>query len=138
VPWYGLKETLGRTATVTVAVHEATASDVAVDAARVRPTQAQRRTCPKLIRFSAAELEEVTTRARICGRPVACYIREVSLGRRPKGTNAIMSNTVIRELARVATRLRGLGLVAAERDLPEAAEFDAALQEVLQFIRGAD
>lgn len=99
---------------------------------------ALRRTCTKLVRFTAAELEEVTTRARICGRPVACYIREVSLGRRPKGTNAVMSNTVIRELARVATRLRGLGLAAAERDLPEAAEFDAALQEVLQFIRRAD
>jgi hypothetical protein len=49
-----------------------------------------------------------------------------------------MSNTAIRELARIATRLRGLGLVAAERELPEAAEFDAALQEVLQFIRRAD
>jgi hypothetical protein len=49
-----------------------------------------------------------------------------------------MSNTVIRELARVATRLRGLGLAAAERDLPEAAEFDEALQEVLQLIRRAD
>lgn len=76
-----------------------------------------------------AELEGVTTRARVCGRPVACYMREVSLGRRLKGTNAVMSNTVPRELARVATRLRGLGLVAEERDLPEAAKFDAALQE---------
>jgi len=49
-----------------------------------------------------------------------------------------MSSSVIRELAGVATRLRGLGLVAAERDLPEAAEFDAALEEVLQFIRRVD
>lgn len=87
------------------------------------------------MRFTPAELEEVTTRARICGRPVACYIREVSLGRRPRRTNAIMSSSVIRELAGVATGLRGLGLVAAERDLPEAAEFDATLEEVLQFIR---
>lgn len=99
---------------------------------------ALRRTCTKLVRFTPAELEDVTTRARICGRPVACYIREVSLGRRPRGTNAIMSSSVIRELAGVATRLRGLGLVAAERDLPEAAEFDAALEEVLQFIRRVD
>ena len=103
-----------------------------------RRPPAQRRTCPKLVRFTPAELEEVATRARICGRPVACYIREVSLGRRPKGTNAVMSNVVIRELARIAMRLRGLGLVAAERDLPEAAEFDTALQEVLQFIRRVD
>lgn len=103
-----------------------------------RRAPAQRRTCPKLVRFTPAELEEVTTRARICGRPVACYIREVSLGRRPKGANAIMSSSVLRELARVATRLRGLGLAAAERDLPEAAEFDVALQEVLQFIRRVD
>ena len=103
-----------------------------------RRPAAGRRTCTKLVRFTPAELEDVTTRARICGRPVACYIREVSLGRRPRGTNAIMSSSVLRELAGVATRLRGLGLVAAERDLPEAAEFDAALEEVLQFIRRVD
>ena len=121
---------------VTVVLQDQSVSEAPARGFRRPP--ALRRTCPKLVRFTPAELEEVTTRARICGRPVACYIREVSLGRRPKGTNAVMSNAVIRELARVATRLRGLGLVAAERDLPEAAEFDAALQEVLQFIRRVD
>ena len=124
------------TTAVTAVLKETGVSEAPARSFRRPP--ALRRTCTKLVRFTPAELEEVTARARICGRPVACYIREASLGRRPKGTNAVMSNTVIHGLARVATRLRGLGLAAAERDLPEAAEFDVALQEVLQFIRRVD
>src|SRR5437868_5615227 len=88
-------------------------------AARADRRSRQRRTCAKLIRFTPTEIEEVATRARVSGRPVACYIRDLSLGRRPKGTNAVLSNSVIRSLARVATRLRALTIAAKERDLPD-------------------
>jgi len=100
-------------------------------------TAPQRREYSKLIRFTSSELEIVNDRARACSRPVACYIREVSLGGRPKAT-ATLNSAVIRELARIATRLRDLQRCAVDRALPEAAEFGLAVGELVDLIRRID
>ena len=95
----------------------------------------QNRDRPKLIRFSSSELDIVNDRARACGRPVACYIREVSLGGRPKATMPLLANAVIHDLGRIATRLCRLRDVASARALPEADEYAAAVNDVVDLIR---
>lgn len=95
----------------------------------------EKRECSKLIRFTAAELQIVVDRARGCGRPVACYIREVSLGGKPRIAAASLAPTMIRDLARVATHLQRLRSVANERALPETESFGAAVDDVMNLIR---
>ena len=95
----------------------------------------KRRDIAKLIRFTPSELAVVNDRARACGRPVACYIREVALGGKPKARSPVGNDRVVRELARVANRLRSLHAVAATRALPEASEFGAAVDDVVDAIR---
>ena len=96
------------------------------------------RSCKKLIRFTPAELSRVNERARAAGQPVACYIRDVSLGARRKASSASLGGPVIHGLARVATRLRALRETAAQRALPEAAEFGAAVDDLLALIQRID
>ena len=98
----------------------------------------ERRTRPKLVRYSPAELVTVTDRARVCGRPVACYIREASLGAVPRARHAHANDLVIRCLARAATQLTQLAREARERELPAAASFAAAVSDVLDAIRQLD
>ena len=77
--------------------------------AREKPLRTREtRTCVKLIRLSAAELQIVTERARVSGRPVACYIRESSLGPTPRARRTDLNDSLIRTLAQVATRLTSL------------------------------
>jgi hypothetical protein len=95
----------------------------------------ERRDHPKLIRYSVAELELVTQRARDCGRPVARYIRETSLGAVPRARRTAMSDVVIRQLARVANRLTQLSRLATEQQIPGAAEFESTVGDVLEVIR---
>ena len=45
---------------------------------------------------------------------------------------------LIRHLARISSRLTQLSKVAKEEDLPRAAEFEHAVQEVLDVIRQID
>jgi hypothetical protein len=71
----------------------------------------------------------------MCGRPVACYIREASLGRRLKAAGSPLRDSLVRQPATTATRLRGLAHAAAEHQLPEAPDFDAALHDLLTLIR---
>jgi hypothetical protein len=96
------------------------------------------RSCKKLIRFTPAELERVNERARALGQPVACYIREASLGARRKATPTPLSGPIICELARAATRLGSLRDAANARALPEASDFGAAVEELLDLIRRID
>ena len=99
---------------------------------------ASKRTCPKLIRFSIAELETVAARARVSGRPVACYIREASLGPAPRVRRTDLNDSLIRTLAHVAGRLTSLAATAKEQQLSSAAEFENAVSDVLDAIRSLD
>lgn len=97
------------------------------------------RTCKKLIRFSAAELQAVNERARVAGQPVACYIRDASLGsRRRLSCASVASADLVRGLARVATNLCRLRDDAAARELPYAERFEASVAELLELIRQLD
>ena len=100
-----------------------------------RSEKSQRRQYTKLIRFSADELKVVVDRARAAGRPVACFIRESSLGSTPRARRAQMSDALIRQLSRVGTRLSALSGAAKEQGFPHAAEFERAVEEVLDTIR---
>lgn len=97
-----------------------------------------RRCCSKLIRYSAAELARVNDRARASGRPVACYIREVSLGGRTKAPHAMLNDGAIRGLARVGAQLRALAKTANDRGLAEASDFETALGDLLALIKQID
>jgi hypothetical protein len=98
----------------------------------------EKRVHVKLIRFAPSELQIVTARARAVGRPLACYIREASLGvpSRARRTNA--SDELIRLLARLASHLAQLSREAAEQQLGGAPEFETALKEVMEAIRRLD
>ena len=95
----------------------------------------ERRTIAKLIRFTPSELERVVDQAQASGRPVACFIREASLGSRPRMKNGTVGDTLVHQLARLGTRLRAIARTATEKNLPNAADFDAALTELLETIR---
>src|SRR6266566_9178872 len=95
----------------------------------------ERRSIAKLIRFTPSELERIVDQAQASGRPVACFISDASLGSRPRMKNGSVGDTVIHHLARVGTRLRALARTATEQNLPAAADFDAALSELLETIR---
>lgn len=113
--------------------------DKAPDATRRRQAAVSvKRSCPKLVRFSPDELQLVSERARASGRPVACYIRESSLGASPRYRRTDLSDSIIRALAQVANRLAPLAVVARERQLAGAAEFENAVSDVLAVVRHLD
>ena len=114
--------------------------EVARDTAGGKPGRGSRegRKCPKLIRFTRDELRLVSERARISGRPVACYIRESSLGPSPRIRRTDLSDSLIRALAQVATRLTSLAATAKEQQLAGATEFETAVCDVLDVIRSLD
>src|ERR1051325_7652596 len=58
----------------------------------------ERRSIAKLIRFTPSELGRVGDQAHASGRPVACFIREASLGSRPRMKNGTVGDTVIHHL----------------------------------------
>ena len=97
-------------------------------------TEKASRCCKKLIRFTPSELARVNERARAAGQPVACYIRDVSVGTRRKTSSTSLSGPIIHTLARVATRLQALRETATERALPEAVDFGNAADDLLALI----
>jgi hypothetical protein len=103
-----------------------------------RSLESHRREHTKLIRFRADELALVVERARTAGRPVACFVRESSIGSPPRARRTELNDALIRHLARVGGHLDELSKIAREHDLPRAAEFDLAVQEVLGAIRQID
>lgn len=97
------------------------------------------RSCKKLIRFTPAELEQVNARARAVGQPVACYIREVSLGTRKRAAGATPTSlTMVHRLSQVATRLCTLRDLAMATGLPASADFGNAVEELLDLIRNIE
>ena len=95
----------------------------------------ERRSVAKLIRFTPSELEAVLDHAKASGQPVASFIRAAALGSRPRMRDGPVGDVVVRQLARVGTRLRSLARAATEQGVPNAAEFDAALADLLEVIR---
>jgi hypothetical protein len=95
----------------------------------------RRRTCAKLIRYTANELRAVAERAQAAGRPVACYIREASLGTTPRARHSPMSDALVRQLVQLGNQLTTLAREARDRQLPQAPDFDAGLHAVLETIR---
>ena len=96
----------------------------------------ERRTAAKLIRFTPSELERVLDQAKASGRPVASFIREAALGSRPRmKSGSTVGDAIVPQLARLGTRLGPLARAAAEHDLPNAADFNTALAELLATIR---
>ena len=104
----------------------------------VRHAEVEKRSCAKLIRFTPDELGLVAERARLSGRPVACYIRESSLGPSPRIRRTDLNDSLIRTLAQVASRLTSLAAAAKEQRLAGAAEFETAVSDVLNVIRSLD
>lgn len=94
-----------------------------------------RRSRSKLVRYTPEELTAVIERARRAGRPVACYIRDASLGAAPRARRAPLSDDLIRELGRLGNHLAGIARTARARQLPGAQEFDLALTKLLDVIR---
>src|SRR2546427_13218114 len=72
----------------------------------------ERRSLAKLIRFTPSELERVVDQAQASGRPVACFIREASLGSRPRMKNGAVGDTVVHQLARPGTGPRAIARTA--------------------------
>ena len=98
----------------------------------------ERRSCGKLIRFAPEELATVVGRARAAGRPVACYIRESSIGATPRIRRSDFNDALVRELGRTATRLFKLVEQARSLRLSGAADFEEAAVALLDVIRALD
>lgn len=92
------------------------------------------RSCKKLIRFTPSELARVNERAQAAGQPVACYIRDASVGVKRKTSSASFSGPIIHSLARVAMRLQSLRDTAEAKSLPEAGDFGDAVEDLLTLI----
>jgi hypothetical protein len=106
---------------------------------QTRGDRTEKRVHVKLVRFAPSELRLVMHRARAAGRPLACYIRDASLGTATRARRASASDELIRHLARLAGRLGKLSQAAAEQHLQGGvADYDAALAEVMDTIRRLD
>jgi len=102
-----------------------------------------RRTLRVIIRYHAAEHSAVRERARICGVPLARYVRDVSLGAMPRERRQRATDEAIRHLARIGNNLNQLAREANSRDrFPEEARIDTALDElrraIEQLVHGED
>ena len=72
------------------------------------------------------------------GRPVACYIRESSLGVSPRFRRTELNDSLIRALARVADQLSRLAATASAAELNDAPVFAQTVTDVLDLIRDLD
>lgn len=94
-----------------------------------------RRSRAKLIRYTPDELRAVAERAQAAGRPVACYIREASIGATLRARHSPVSDALVRQLVQLGNQLTTLAREARERQLPQAPDFNAGLHAVLEAIR---
>jgi hypothetical protein len=101
------------------------------------------RTVRVVIRYHAAEVTAVRERARICGAPLARYVRDVSLGAIPRERRQRATDEAIRHLARIGNNLNQLAREANSADrFPMEARIDAAVDELrrvlVQLVRGGE
>ena len=110
-------------------------ADVRDSEPRRKWATSERRKCARLIRFTPTELRLLIERAEAAGLPVACYVRESSLGSSPRARRTVLSDSIIRPLAKVATLLGQVSTIAEHQQLPHADELKVAVVEVLDLIR---
>jgi hypothetical protein len=97
---------------------------------------AARRRKPRKIRYHEHEWDVVVAHARACGIPPATFVRNVSLGARPRASRNRLENEFILRLGRIATDLHRLArrpdesLVASD-----TSRLRLALDDVLAAIR---
>jgi len=103
-----------------------------------RRPSAERRAFAKLIRFSSDELRIVVDRAHAARRPVACYVRESSLGASPRVRRTELNDSLIHVLAQLGNRLTELSGVAKAHGLARADAFERTVGELLDVIRRLD
>jgi hypothetical protein len=78
-------------------------------------------------------------RASAAGRPVACFIREAAVGTKKRGVEGPSTNAaLIHQVAQVGTSLRTVRDAAMTRQLEGAADFDRALDSLMELIRSID
>lgn len=93
----------------------------------------------RVIRYTPAEFHKIAERARLCGKPIARYVRDSSLGVTPRVRRDHATADLIRHLARLGNNLNQLALVANERQqLSDTAPLRAVLDEVLAAIKRID
>lgn len=111
---------------------------------RVRDLHATRRTprgCGfprrgRTVCYNDLEWQQVAEAARLCGKPTGRFIRDTSLGARPRVEPPLANAELIRELGRSGTALARLAAQAkATGALPEAASLDAALAQLCDLVR---
>ena len=95
----------------------------------------ERRTVKKVIRYTRGEADRVAVRAHECGRPMACYVREVSLGTSLKARHGRADAELIRVLAGIGNTLAGLAHLAATDSTLPREHFNGVLNELLEVIR---
>jgi hypothetical protein len=95
-----------------------------------------RRRLPRKIRYTTAEWEAITQRARLCGKPPARYVREVSLGAAPRPRSSHADAELIRELGRIGTALTQMAAAARQGGVRLSADaIDSTLAEILSIVR---
>ena len=118
------------------------ASSLSIESRRLEgdaDRRALRRRLPRKIRYTTAEWEAITQRARLCGKPPARYVREVSLGAAPRPRTSQANAELIRELGRIGTALTQLAATARQGGVrPSADAIDATLAEILSIVRRLD
>ena len=115
------------------------ASNLSIDSRRLEGEtdgRTLRRRLPRKIRYTTAEWQAITQRARLCGKPPARYVREVSLGAAPRPRSSEANAELIRELGRIGTALTQLAVpVRQGGSRPSADAIDATLAEILSVVR---
>lgn len=115
------------------------ASSLSIDPRRLEGEadgRSLRRRLPRKIRYTTAEWEAITQRARLCGKAPARYVREVSLGAVPRPRSSQASAELIRELGRIGTALTRLAATARQGEARLSADaLDATLAEILSIVR---
>lgn len=116
-----------------------TTSDIVIEQRKPqiqRPSWRAEARAVRKIRYSSSEWSTIAERARVCGKPPARYVREVSLGVIPKPRSGQTDSALIRELGRIGTQLTHLRSTAASREMPgEEAGIDGVLAEILSLVR---
>lgn len=91
------------------------------------------------IRYTTAEWARIVERARVCGKPPARYVREISLGSTPRTRSSQANAELIRELGRIGTALAGLARTARETgEVACADSVQRTLAEILAVVRRLD
>jgi len=95
---------------------------------------------PRKIRYTVAEWAVIAARARACGKTPARYVREVSLGARPKvrrgNRSASDEGALLAHLARIGNTMNQLARVAnTSGRLPSEAVLREAVGELLAVVR---